>query len=148
MKNTILLSAFLICILSFCKKDTCKEELIVIKHFETDYGCPDTKFILQIDLTNNCTIIRSKEAYDGQVTGACHPAIDFSVYDLVIGKQSTGNSVDTILYDLRRTCPEKQLTLTVDIVQSALIQPATVTYHALIPKLGDEESLKIVLNVR
>jgi hypothetical protein len=148
MKKSVFVSAFLICILSCCKKDNCKEELVTIKHFETEYGCANTRFSLQIDLNNECTIIRSKETYDSKVTGSCHPEIDFSLYDLIIGKQSTGNFNDTILYDLRRTCPEKALTLTVDVIQSDLTQPSTVTYHALIPKLGDEENLNIKINVR
>jgi hypothetical protein len=148
MKNSVFTFAFLLCILSCNKKDTCKEELLTVKHFETEYGCSDTRFALQIDLNNDYTIIRSKETYDSRVTGSCHPEIDFTLYDLVIGKQSTGNFNDTILYDLRRTCPEKELTLTVDVIQSALTLPSTVAYHALIQKQGNEDSLKININVQ
>ncbi|MCX6255737.1 MAG: hypothetical protein NTV31_14870 [Bacteroidia bacterium] len=148
MKKIILISAFMICTLSCSKKDDCNEELMTVKNFETEYGCENTRFVLQIDLNNDCTIIRSKETYDTKVTGTCHPEIDFSLYDLVIGKQSTGNFNDTILYDLRKTCPEKELTLTIDVIQSDITQPSTVAYHALIPKLGDEESLNIRINVR
>jgi len=148
MKNSFYIIAFLLCILSCSKKDNCKEELLTIKHFETENGCINTRFSLQIDLNNECTIIRSKDTYDSKVTGICHPSIDFTIYDLVIGKQSTGNFNDTILYDLSRTCPEKSLTLTVDVIQSDLTQPSTVTYHALIPKLSDEENLNVIINVR
>ena len=148
MKNTFIISAFLVCILSYCKKDTCNEEVMTTKHFESDYGCTNTKFTLQIDLNNDATIIRSKESYDSKVSGPCHPEIDFSLYDLVIGKQSTSNSNDTILYDYRRTCPDKKMTLSVDLIQSETAQPSTVVYHAIIPKLGDQESLNIKLTVR
>jgi hypothetical protein len=148
MKNTIIICAFLLCILSCSKKDDCKEEQMTVKHFETEYGCENTRFTLQIDLNNDCTIIRSKEAYDSKVAGICHPEIDFSLYDLVIGKQSSGFWNDTILYDLRRTCPEKELTLTIELHQLEVTTPSTVVYHALIPKLGDEEILNIQINVR
>jgi hypothetical protein len=148
MKYNILLSAFLICLLSCNKKDDCKEQSIAIKHFESDYGCADTRHALTVNLNNSATIIRSKAEYDSQVSGSCHPEIDFSLFDLVIGQQSSGNSNASITYDLRRTCPEKELTLTVDIIQGLLTVPDNVVYHALIPKLGDEESLNIKIIVR
>jgi hypothetical protein len=124
------------------------DELFSVKHFETEYGCQETKHNLSILLTDSCTIIRSKADFDSKVTGICHPDIDFSLYDLVIGKKTSSNQNDTIIYDLRKTCPDNQLTLTVEIVQSDLTQPDNVTYHALIPKLGNNESLSITINSR
>lgn len=148
MKKTTLIFIVIVSTLSFCKKDECKDSQIATKHFETDYGCQNTKHSLIIDLTNTAAIIRSKEDYDAKVSGGCHPEIDFSINDLVIGKQESGNFNDTILYDLKRTCPDKELTLTVDIIQSALTAPDNVVYHAIIPKLGDEETLDLKINVR
>jgi hypothetical protein len=101
-----------------------------------------------IDLSNNCTVIQSKEAYDSKVTGTCHPEINFTQYDLVIGKQSSGNWNDTILYDFRQKCPGNELTLTIDIVQTDLTQPDNVVYHALIRKLASGENLIINVNVK
>jgi len=135
-------------ILPSCKKDHCNEILIVTKHFESEYSCENTKHSLEIDLNNDCTIIRNKSDYDSKVTGACHPDIDFSQYDFVIGKQSFGNSNDTILYDCRYKCPGNELTLTVDIVQTTNTVPDNVVYHALIPKIGDGETLNIIVNVK
>lgn len=148
MKKIILSVIILITGLACTKKNTCEEELYAFKNLETEYGCLLTKRNLNIDLTDSCTIIRSKEDYDSKVTGACHPDIDFSLYDLVIGKKTSSNQNDTILYDLRKTCPDKLLTLTVEIVQSGLTQPDNVTYHALIPKLGEKESLRITISSR
>jgi len=79
------------------------------------------------------------------VTGNCHPDIDFSLYDLVIGKLSISNTNDTIKYELRRTCPGSKLTLAVDLIQLAVTQPSTIVYHSIIPKLGNEETLNIQL---
>lgn len=148
MKSHIINTLILICLLSACKKDHCTETVLTTKHFESDYGCANTKHTLIIDLNNNCTIIQSKADYDSKVTGTCHPEIDFTQYDLIIGKQSSGNWNDTILYDLRHKCPEDELTLTVDIIQTDLTQPDNVVYHALIPKLGSGETLKINVNVK
>jgi len=70
------------------------------------------------------------------------------MYDLVIGKQSVSNLNDTIIYDLRNVCPDNALTLTIDIIQSAVTQPDEVTYHTVIPKVADGKTIYINLNVR
>jgi hypothetical protein len=148
MKYFALIITLLLSILSGCKKDDCKETLLPLKNFENEFGCINTKYTLLIDLTNNCTIIRSKADYDLKVTGNCHPTIDFSIFDLIIGRQSSGNENDTIKYDLRRICPSQELTLTVDIFQTDATRPDNVTYHALIPKLGDEETINVKITVQ
>jgi hypothetical protein len=134
--------------LSSCKKNDCKEELRSTKHFESEFGCVNTKHDLLVDLTNNVMVIRSKDDYDSKVGGTCHPDIDFALYDLIIGKQATGYQNDTILYDYRIACPENQLTLTVNIVQSNLNTADEVVFHAMIPKLGDEEPLYISVIIK
>jgi len=148
MKYSLISSIILISIFTSCKKNDCTEKILPAKHLESDYGCENTKHSLVVDLQNNGKIIRSKEAYDSEVSGPCHPDIDFSKYDLVIGKQSSGNWNDTIYYDYRTTCPDNEPTLTVDIIQSLLTIPDNVVYHAIIPKLGDEETLHIIVNVK
>jgi hypothetical protein len=148
MKNTVLISLFLILILSCKKKDSCKEEVMATKQFETEFGCFDTRHTLNIGLTNDLVLIQSKDVYDATVTGPCHPIIDFNTYDLVIGKQSVSNLNDTIIYDLRNVCPDNALTLTIDIIQSAVTQPDNVTYHTIIPKVADGKTIYINLNVR
>jgi len=134
--------------LSSCNKNDCKEELRPVKHFESEFGCVNTKHNLLVDVTNNVIVIRTKEDYDSKVSGTCHPDIDFSIYDLVIGKQATAYMNDTILYDYRIACPENKLTLTFDIVQSDVNVADSVVFHAMIPKLGDEEPLYINVIVK
>ena len=108
MKYTAVVLILIICF-SSCKKNDCKEELRSAKHFESEFGCVNTKHDLIINLTNNVMVIRSKDDYDTKVSGTCHPEIDFTLYDLVIGKQATTYRNDTILYDYRIACPEDQL---------------------------------------
>lgn len=148
MKAPFLFSILLLCILSSCKKNDCNEVIYPKKHLESDYGCSDTRHSLIVNLQNSASIIRSKADYDNEVTGVCHPEIDFSKYDLVIGAQSSGNEVDTILYDYRNMCPDDELTLTVEIVQSAAATPDNVVYHAIVPKLGDEETLHVLVKIK
>jgi len=144
MKNLTLIFVLLFACLACNQIKVCEEIQLATHHID----CENTKYSLKINIQNEYTIIRSKEAYDSKVTGDCHPTIDFSLYDLVIGRQSSGNENDTIKYDLRRTCPYNELTLNVDIIQSDATRPDNVVYHALIPKLGDEETLKIKINVK
>ena len=147
MKKSFLALIILVCSLPSCTYD-CDDTSIITKHFENDFGCENTKHDLVVDLINDYTIIRSKESYDNQVSGTCHPDINFSLFDLVIGKQSSGNWNDTIIYNLTRTCPEDELILTVDIIQSAATIPDNVVYHAIIPKLGDEEAINVKINLK
>lgn len=148
MRYSLVLFLVLLSLVFSCKKNDCNEKVLTFKHFESDYGCVNTKYSLVVNLQDNGKIIRTKEEYDKEVSGPCHPDIDFSLYDLVIGKQSSGNENDTILYDYRTVCPDNILTLTVDIVLSDISRPDNVVYHAVIPKLGDEETLQVIINVR
>jgi len=134
--------------MSSCNKNDCKEELRSTKHFESEFGCVNTKYDLLINLNNSVTVIRNKDDYDTKVLGTCHPEIDFTAYDLIIGKQATTYRNDTILYDFRIACPEDELTISVNIIQSDVNVADAVVFHAMIPKLGDEEPLYIVVNIK
>lgn len=144
MKSSIIVIISLLGILSSCH--VCRESVIATKHFETEFGCRDTRHTLEIALTDQCTLIQTKTDYDNQVSGSCHPDIDFNTYDLVIGKQSTPREVDTIYYDYGISCPENDLTLNVEIVQGDADSPDNVVYHALIPK--QKVTGTIVINVK
>jgi hypothetical protein len=137
MKTSLLFFIALLFLGSCNEKEKCEDILLTVDHFE----CENSKHALIVDLSNDFTIIRSKEQYDIMVSGSCHPDINFSNFDLVIGKQSSGNWNDTIIYDLRKTCPENELTLTIEIIQMDITIPDNVVYHAMIPKLGDEDTL-------
>lgn len=139
MSTKILIITVLGFLASCTNNENCEDILLSDEHL----ACENSKYSINIDLSNNYAYIRSEEEYNFLVTGTCHPEIDFSIYDLIIGKQASGNENDTIYYDLRRTCPENRLTLNIEIVQSDLTRPDNVTYHALIPKLGDEETILV-----
>ena len=124
------------------------DTLLDVKSLESEYGCENTIHQLHITLSDTFTIIRSQESYEQQVTywqGNCDPNIDFSVFDLVIGKQSWGNQVYKIEYELVRVCQTNKLRLTVRITWGDATLPDTITYHALIPKLKDEEDIEVIV---
>lgn len=58
----------------------------------------------------------------------------------VIGRQCTDNENDTILFDYRTVCSDGEPTITFDIIQSDATRPDNVVYHAINPKLGNEET--------
>ncbi len=148
MKSYLVIIVMITGTLAFCKKDDCSEQKMTLKHLESDYGCLNTKDNLEIDLLDNILFVRTDEDYNTKVTGLCHPQVDFSQYDLIIGKQPLENINDTILYNYVRTCPGTVLSLTIDIVQSSSSALDTIVYHALIPKLSDTETLSVNITIR
>lgn len=143
MKNLLLICSLLFICLACDQKDDCQDVKLSVVQLE----CQAAGSSPDVAISNNYVIIRSREIYDVQVTGNCHPVVDFTRYDLLIGRQSSGNEVDTILYDLRRICPGNELILNVDIVQSFAARPDNVVYHVLIPKLGEEETFQVKINL-
>lgn len=148
MYRPVLTTIFFLVLLSYglssCKKE-CQEIVYKVESFENLYGCQDTRHGLIIDLTNEAIIIVSQTGFNSLVEGTCTPSIDFTKYDLIIGKKITDNRVDTIYYDYRADCPDRAKVLQVEIIQSAITTPDTVVYHALIPKLSDAEG--VTLNI-
>jgi len=131
--------------LSSCKQDDCEEVVLPWESLEELYGCSDTRNELIVDITNSAILITNQTDYDAQVEGPCSPAIDFVNYDLVIGKRTTTQLVDTIYYDYLIACPGANKTLNVEIMQGTTVQADNPVFHVLIPKLGNGEN--IALNV-
>jgi hypothetical protein len=148
MKHYLIPCLIITLILSYCKKDDCKEEPIAFKTFETDYGCPDAKNSIEVNLIDNVLFIRADESYDSSVRGACHPDIDFTQYDLIVGKQGSVYMNDTILVEYERGCPKENVNLKITLVQTQTIGPDTVVYNAVIPKLQGNEKLNVFLESR
>ena len=137
-------------ILLFCCSPNDQEPcdtMLDVKSLESEYGCENTIYSIDITLKDTFTIIRSQESFEQQVIDRanCNPEIDFSVFDLVIGKQFGETLVYKIEYELVRECQTKELKLTVKIFWGDATQPSNPTYHALIPKLIDEEEIEVIV---
>lgn len=138
-------------ILLFCcssnNPETCDDTVIEIKSLESEYGCENTKYQMDIALVNNYEIIRSQMSFDSLVSGSCKPQIDFITYDLVIGKKRLTSGNTSITYELVRDCKTKMLRLTVTFNQNITTVAPNLTYHALIPKLKDDETVEVLIQI-
>jgi len=150
MKYPILILSMLLLGIISCEKsdDDCTDTTLNTTSLEAEYGCIDTKYQMDVELSESHIIIRNQLDFTELVSGSCQPDIDFSVYDLVIGKQGLTSGNDTIYYKLIENCETGNEFLTITFIQDATTIAPTVTYHALIPKLedGQEHSVEIVIN--
>ncbi len=145
LKYFLMIGALLM--FSCSSDDECSNTEITLTDLEAEYGCTSTKYQMDIDLTNDFTIIRTQSSFDDLVTGNCSPQIDFDRFDLIIGKQvvTTGNvSLD---YKLMNNCVNNRLDLTITSVQGLTTVVENLTYHVLVPKLNDKETVDVVFTV-
>lgn len=123
----------------------CEVTTSVPASLETEYGCTNTKYQMNISLNNTFQVIKTQSQFNSLVTGACMPNIDFTRYDLIIGKKGLLNGNRNINYSLVRDCPNNKTTLNVSIQNDLNATAPNITYHALVPKLNPNE--QVIVNV-
>lgn len=64
-------------------------------------------------------IITNQEDYDSLVTGSCHPSIDFSQYQLIIGYYGSQKNVATFNYEYYTSCESNFFKLSISPVYSS-----------------------------
>ncbi|OUR97715.1 hypothetical protein A9Q86_16005 [Flavobacteriales bacterium 33_180_T64] len=145
----VIIGVFLCVLFSSCSSDdACSPGVIVITNLEDEYSCVNTAYEMDIQLVDEFIIIRSQSDFNNLVTGSCMPQIDFTTFDLLIGKQGLSNGVDTIVYDgIIRNCDDNQLYLTVIFIQNATTEAPNLTYHVLVPKLGATETINVSIDL-
>ncbi|MBC8754354.1 hypothetical protein H2O64_06705 [Kordia sp. YSTF-M3] len=131
--------------------DPCPTETILIEttSLETEYGCINTENSMEIDLpSGDFIIISDQQVFNMLVTEVCMPMIDFTTYDLVIGRQGLTSGNSSIRYDLIEICETGNQTLTVTFNLNATTVAPTLTFHALVPKLAAAQVLtvEIIIN--
>ena len=149
MKYRILIISILFLGIFSCNNDDdCTDTILNTTSLEIEYGCTNTKYQMDIELSENFMIIRNQLDFTEFVSGTCQPAIDFSVYDLIIGKKRLANGNSSIDYELIENCETGSQNLIVTFNQNETTEAPNLTYHALIPKLGDEQELivEIIIN--
>ena len=149
MKTKFILFALLFVLFTACNDDDtpCSDTIVTTANLETEYGCTETKYQMEIDLTDNFTVITNQTDFNALVTGSCQPNIDFANYDLVIGKKGLLSGNTSINYELIKDCETNNLTLTVIFVQNATSEAPNLTYHALIPKLTSGQSVMVEIEL-
>lgn len=129
--------------------DACSPAILEITSLENEYGCVNTPYQVDIDLSEEFIIIRSQDIFNNLVTGSCMPEIDFTTFDLLVGKKGLVSGFDTIDYDgLVKSCNDNTWSLTVTFVLNAAAEAPNATYHVLMPKAaGDEGVIVAVLTI-
>jgi hypothetical protein len=140
IKFMVILSFFFIS--QSCDKE-CKDKIVPVTNLENEYGCTDTQYQIQLSLHDVFIIIRNQEDFELQATGACQPEIDFSIYDLVIGKKGLTSGYNSIEYELKEKCESGDLELKVTFIQNSTMIAPVVVFNALVPKLGNEQLLNV-----
>jgi hypothetical protein len=140
---------FLVFTIQSCSNDDdCTPTTLAITSLEDEYGCINTPYQMDIDLSEDFIIIRSQAVFEELVTGSCLPQIDFEAFDLLIGKKGLTNGFETIDYDgLANNCENGQLNLTVTLVRNATAIAPNVSYHVLVPKLEEGELILVSIVV-
>jgi hypothetical protein len=132
------------------KKDEAPCEVVnsVPTSLEAEYGCINTKYQMNIALNNTFQVIKTQSQFNSLVTGTCMPNIDFTRYDLIIGKKGLLNGNKNISYALVRDCPNNKMTLNVSIQNDLTATAPNITYHALVPKLNPTEQVMVNVTVQ
>ncbi|RSK33891.1 hypothetical protein [Hymenobacter metallilatus] len=133
-----------------CAGDTepCLDTDIPITSLEATYGCTNTPRQLSTSLNQTYTVIRNQADFDRLVTGSCHPQIDFTKYDLVIGNKGSMSGSSTISYTYLRQCETDKLILLVTFRAGLTNDAPILTYHALVPKLAPAETVEVKVEMK
>lgn len=115
---------------------------------EREYGCTNTKNSLEVELTDDFTVIRNQADFTNQVTGNCIPDIDFTNYDLIIGKKGLTSGNSSIDYQFTDDCRTGEYVLKVIFSQNIATVAPNITYHRLIPKLPEAKEIKVLTEVK
>ncbi|MBZ9632181.1 hypothetical protein LB465_15470 [Salegentibacter sp. LM13S] len=143
-KIRFLLFTLIIVVFSCSKKDNCTSNKINITSLENEYGCPDIRYS-DVDIEENYLIISNQESFEELNMVSCTPEINFSKYDLIIGKKSLSQGNQSINYELSKSCVTQNLILKVIFTQNEAAVALTVTYHVLIPKLENQQIISVEL---
>ncbi len=142
----ILLSCFALLVFIGCEKasvDPCVAEELQTVSLETEYGCIETPYQMDINAPESFAILRNQTDFNLAVTGSCLPEIDFDQYDLIIGKKQLTSGVASIAYDFRRNCDPESHLLTVEFTLNPLAIAPNLTFHALVPKLDPSAAVSV-----
>ena len=139
---------FVLCLAFFitsCCKDVedCLNAPLDTYSLEDLYECVNTKNQMHIDLSESFTIIDTQNEFSDLVTGSCTPEIDFEKYDLIIGKKGLTTGNVSIEYDFKTDCENERLLLTVTFYQNITTVAPNLTYHVLVDKLNEDDTVEV-----
>ena len=107
MRRLQILSLVIFIGLSFgCSDEDCcvNTDISSLTKNMADLGCMDAPTSMMINANEAYLIITNREDYDTFVEGTCHPDIDFSQYQLIIGYFISKKKVLTFDYKYYMSC--------------------------------------------
>ncbi|WP_034257657.1 hypothetical protein [Altibacter lentus] len=147
MKKLVLIAVLLV--IFSCKNDDndpCNPA-VDFTSLEMEYGCIDTEYQTDINLSNDFVVIKSQTQFNTLVTGNCQPTIDFSKYNLIIGKQSLPSGNDSIDYTIVKDCDSNDIEMNVTFNQNSTTEAPNLTFHALIPTLQNNQNVLVSIHI-
>ncbi len=137
----MLIISILIIGLSSCNKEdnNCTDTVIEVTKLESEYGCTS----IDIDLSENYMIISNPLDFSEFVDANCQSEVNFSTYDLIIGKKGLTNGLVSIEYKLIESCETENQNLKITFNLNETAEAPNVTYNALIPKLRENQELNV-----
>ena len=127
--------------------EPCETRQLATSSLEAEYGCSDTRF-LKSEPLESAAITRTQAEFDQLVTGECHPQVDFTKFDLVIGqRQMSGSSSASASYTYQIICPANERVLRVVLKSGVTNDFGFRSYHALVPKLAPTETVRVEVEV-
>lgn len=147
-KYLILYVLIILISLQSCKSDDeiCTKDITdSTKTIEELYNCNTTFETLSlISKEDPYIIITNKGEYDSKVEGDCHPEIDFTIYNLLIGYSGNAKKVTSLKNTLYRACEPNTYTLEVDIeAKDEEAENPLFTYHLLVLKSEQIDNLSV-----
>lgn len=131
---------FIILLAGLYSCDDCTDTTLNVTELETEY---EACTYAHNDLSENYMIISNTSDYNEYVDSDCQEEIDFSSYDLIIGKKGLSNGLSSIDYKLVEDCETKNQVLTVTFNLDMTHVAPNVNYNALIPKLNENQELEV-----
>jgi hypothetical protein len=121
----------------------CESGSLPYKSLETEYGCTNTKYQLHISLQDTFAVIKNQADFFASVSGSCLPTIDFTNYDLIIGKKGLKSDNKSIEYALQKDCETGHIGMNVTFKNTLGMSAPNLTYHCLVPKLKTGETITV-----
>lgn len=146
----ILIPVLLSCLFigfSACSDDEENCGTTAVESLENLYNCENTANNMEVTFNSDFEIIRTQGSFDSLILGNCKPVIDFSIYDVIVGEETLSSGVERIDYEYNAPCNSLDGLLTVTFISNATSVAPTLTFHAIIPKLGSTETVTVDVQV-
>lgn len=138
--------------LSGCSKDECcvsKDITSSTVGVSTLNNCNDAVLNMQISSSEQYSIIGNQVEYDNNVIGTCHPHIDFTQQQLIIGHFYSKKNVLKFNYKFYKSCEPNfyKFVITPEYVDTRLNEETIAYYYQiLVPQIEKIDFLKVIFS--